>query len=190
MGNLRKAVLMIGFVLGSVVLGQGQTALAFAHAPATSSWFAEAGAAPGRDVMGGLGVALSVANNQSVFGEIATQTGEGVAQLTQVLFGVKSNFPAMIIQKRKFIPFGIIAYGASIESLATQKVGTATLGGITAATVTSIATSAGLAQRYAAGVETNIKGFDIGMGASGSDTQAGWHVYPFLFVAKQFGKGN
>jgi hypothetical protein len=154
-----------------------------AQTPPTASWFTEAGAAPASNILGGLGVAVSIAASQSLFAEVGLQTGAGVPISCTVLVGIKSDFPAVSLFQGRFVPFSILAYGASIQSF--PKV---VLAALSTATMTSVGTSAGLAQQYAVGVETSVKAFDIGIGVSGNDGQSGWHAYPFIFVARQFGK--
>lgn len=154
----------------------------------SAAWFAEAGAYAGSNLMGGLGAALTVANNQEIFGEIALQTGESVAQSSTLLIGVKTNYPSFKMDGRKFAPFTIIAYGTAIQSVVASKIIPSVAGGLTASTINSIGTSAGFAQEYAGGLETSlVRGWSLGVGFTGDKNQSGWAGYPFAFVSKSFG---
>ena len=198
----RKAVCALAFLFGSLLLGvnpvAGQTvpasptaqqskAASTASDSQTVSVFGEAGATTGNQILGGVGVAVNAGAGQQIFGMLATETGAAVAQKSQVFIGVKSDYPAMTISGHKLVPFSLISYGASIESLKTLTIKPPTSLALTATTVTSIATGAGLAQQYAGGLEfTSASGVTIGVGAMGADSQGGWSVYPFIFVAKTF----
>lgn len=158
-----------------------------ASAPPTASVFVEAGAAAGSNVLGGLGVAMTVANNQQIFGEIATQSGEDIAAGSLLLIGIKSNYPAVTLKSHKLAPFTIVSYGAAIESLQTSKLVAPAAGGLTASTITSIGTAAGFAQRYGAGIETAIGSYNVGAGMSVENTGGAWKGDPFVFVSRTFG---
>lgn len=154
--------------------------------PATWSWFSEAGASTGNSILGGLGVAMDVPGSQQIFGEIALQTGAGIAQSSTLLLGVKSNYPSVTKFGRKMTPFSIVAYGASIQSLAKSNISPPASLGLNAATVTSIGTGAGFAQQYAAGVETPLGSWNLGIGFSGDKNTSGWKGYPFVFLSRTF----
>ena len=158
-----------------------------AAAPAVVSMFAEAGAAAGSNVLGGLGISMTVANSQQIFGEIATQSGENAAAGSLLLIGIKSNYPGVTFQSHKLTPFTIVSYGAAIESLATSKIVAPAAAGLTASTITSIGTAAGFAQRYGGGIETAIAGYNIGAGMSVENTGSAWKGDPFVFVSRSFG---
>jgi hypothetical protein len=168
--------------------------VARAQTPSLSqaSWFTEAGASTGNSLLGGLGVAVPVAANQEVFGELALQTGKQIGQASNLLIGVKSDMPTMTIKGRKLMPFTIVAYGASIETLLKTKIGTGSTPGLNAATITAIGTSAGFAQQYAAGAQTAVAtpwgSVNIGVGFSGDKISSGWKGYPFVFLSHSFGK--
>lgn len=150
----------------------------------TVSVFAETGAYTGNQILGTVGVSVSIAGNQEIFGAIGTMTGAAVAQNSQVLFGIKSNLPSFTSHGYKVTPFSIVGYGASIESLKTLKVSPPAGAGLNASTVTSIATQAGLAQQYAFGFQTVVKGFTVGIGGIGDRSVSGWSGYPFVFIGK------
>jgi hypothetical protein len=154
--------------------------------PASWSWFGEAGASTGNNLLGGLGIAMDAAAGQQIFGEIALETGSGVAQSSQLLIGVKSNYPSITKKGRMFTPFSIVAYGASIQGIAKAKLIPPASIGLNATTVTSIGTGAEFAQQYAAGVQTQIGSWNVGVGFSGDKT-SGWKGYPFAFVSREFG---
>jgi hypothetical protein len=159
---------------------------AAASNPASWSWFGEAGASTGNSLLGGLGIAMDAAAGQQIFGEIALETGSDVAQSSQLLIGVKSNYPTITEKGRKFTPFSIVAYGASIQSIAKSKIVPPASLGLNATTVSSIGTGAEFAQQYAAGVQTPIGSWNVGVGFSGDKTN-GWKGYPFAFVSREFG---
>lgn len=153
------------------------------------SVFAEIGLAPGNQVTSGLGLNLSVGNNQSIFAEATQQVGQPLSlQATNVLFGIKSNLPGFTVQAHKITPFMLVAYGASIQTLATAATAKAILGGVTAGTITGVATAAGLAQRYGGGFQGQVGKFTIGVGYLEQKDVAGWAGYPFSFVGMAFGK--
>lgn len=153
----------------------------------TVTGFVELGAASKDQIVGGVGAAVSVGAGQSVFGMLATQSGANIVQNSQVLIGVESEYPGKTIKGYKVTPFSIVAYGASISSLSTITIKPPTSLALSAATVTSIATGAGLAQQYAGGVKTTLKnGLIVGLGFLGDKTQSGWSAYPFAFVGKRF----
>lgn len=131
---------------------------------------------------------MTVAGNQQIFGEVALQTGAGIGQSSTLLIGVKSNYPGITYKARKYTPFSIVAYGASIENLIKAKIVPPAAVGLNAATITSIGTSAGFAQQYAAGFETTIGAWNVGVGVSGDKVVSGWKGYPFLFLSRSFGK--
>ncbi len=164
------------------------TQAAPASALAGASWFTEAGATAGNSLLGGLGVAIPVAGGQQIFGEVALQTGSGIGQSSTLLIGVKSNYPGITYKARKYTPFSIVAYGASIQSLVKSKIVTPASIGLNAATVNSIGTSAGFAQQYAAGFETKLGAWNLGFGVSGDKAVSGWKGYPFLFLSRSVGK--
>jgi len=174
-------------LLTSTILAQTSTPPTPTAPPASWSWFSEAGASAGNNLLGGLGIAMDAAAGQQIFGQIALETGTGVAQSSQLLIGVKSNYPGFTTSGRKFTPFSIVAYGASIQSLATSKITPPASLGLNASTVTSIGTSAGFAQQYAAGVSTLIGSWNAGIGVSGDKAVSGWTGYPFAFVSREFG---
>ena len=151
------------------------------------SAFVEAGGAAGPNLMGGLGVAMTLANNQQIFGEVATQSGEHVGPSSLLLVGLKTNYPGFNIKGRTYSPFTILAYGAAIDSIATSKLLAPAVTGISAGTVSSIGTIAGFAQQYAAGFESTFYGWNVGLGMSLDKTNAGWKGFPFLFVGREFG---
>jgi hypothetical protein len=155
---------------------------------AAGSWFTEAGASTGNSLLGGLGVAIPVGGNQSIFGQIALQTGASVGQSSTLLIGVKSDYPGVTIQSRKYTPFSIVAYGASIQNLIKSKIVPPAAVGLNVATVTAIGTSAGFAQQYAAGFETAIGAWKLGIGVSGDKVVSGLKGYPFVFLSREFGK--
>lgn len=152
------------------------------------SWFSEAGAASNNNLLGGLGIAMDAGANQQIFGEIALQTGSAPGQSSMLLIGVKSNYPSITRQGRKFTPFSIVGFGASIDSLAKKQISPPSMLGLNASTVTTIGTSAGLAEQYAAGVETAIGSWNVGIGMSGDKTGSGWKGHPFVFLSRELGK--
>jgi hypothetical protein len=153
------------------------------------SWFSEAGASTKDSLLGGLGIAMDLAAGQQIFAEAALQTGEKISQSSTLLIGVKSNYPAITFNQRKYQPFSIVGYGASITSLLKDKtISPPASLGLNAATVTSIGTSAGFAQQYAGGIQTVIGSWNVGLGISGDKTTSGWKAYPFVFVSREFGK--
>jgi len=155
--------------------------------PATWSWFGEAGASTKDSLLGGLGIAMDLAAGQQIFAEAALQTGEKISQSSTLLIGVKSNYPAITFNQRKYQPFSIVGYGASITSLLKDKtISPPASLGLNAATVTSIGTSAGFAQQYAGGIQTVIGSWNVGLGISGDKTTSGWKAYPFVFVSREF----
>jgi hypothetical protein len=153
-------------------------------------WFTEAGATSGNGLLGGLGVAIPVAGGQQIFGELALQTGSGVGQSSTLLIGVKSNYPAITVQSHKLTPFTIVAYGASIQNLVKSQIVPPAAIGLDAAAVTSIGTSAGFAQQYAAGFETKLGSWNLGVGVSGDKVVSGWKGYPFVFLSHSFGSAK
>jgi hypothetical protein len=153
-----------------------------------ASWFSEAGASTGNSLLGGLGVAVPVGGNQEIFGELGLQTGSTIHQATTLVIGVKSNLPSMTVKTRKLTPFTIVGYGAAIETLLKTKIVTPAAPGLNAATVTAIGTSAGFAQQYAAGIETAVGNWNVGVGFSGDKISSGWKGYPFVFLSRSFGK--
>lgn len=158
--------------------------------PVSTSWsfFSEAGAAAGNNLAGGLGIAMDAAANQQVFGEIQMETGKLPAgQATSILFGDKSNYPAITVKGRKVTPFSIVAYGASIDTLKTIKFAPPSAG-LSATSITQFGTSAGLAQRYGAGFETLVRSWTVGFGYSLQKTGMGWGKYPFVYFGRAFGK--
>jgi hypothetical protein len=155
-----------------------------------ASWFTEAGATSGNGLLGGLGVAIPVAGGQQIFGELALQTGSGVGQSSTLLIGVKSNYPSITVESHKLTPFTIVAYGASIQNLVKSKIVPPTAIGLNAAAVTSIGTSAGFAQQYAAGFETKLGSWNLGVGVSGDKVVSGWKGYPFVFLSRSFGSAK
>lgn len=153
----------------------------------TVSVFGEAGAYNGNQILGGLGLAVDVGAGQQVFGMLADQTGPNVAQNAQILFGVKSNYPSFKVNGQRIVPFSIIAYGASIASLKTLTIKPPTSLSLSATTVTSIATGAGLAQQYAVGMQITFKdSTTVGIGASLDSSLSGWRGQPFLFIGHTF----
>lgn len=169
---------------------------AIAQTPATpstpglsqASWFTEGGASTGNNLLGGLGVAMPVAGNQEIFGEFALQSGSSIHQATTLEIGVKSNLPSFTLKAHKITPFGIVAYGAAIETLLKQKITTPASPGLNAATITAIGTGAGFAQQYAAGFQTNVGAWTVGLGFSGDKISSAWRGYPFVFLSHSFGK--
>jgi len=152
------------------------------------SWFGEAGAYTGNTLLGGLGVSRPVAATEEIFAEAALQTGTGISQSSTLLIGIKSNYPAITLHARKLVPISIVGYGASIASVLKTKPLPPGTFGLTAASVTAIATGAGFAQRYAVGFETAVRSWNIGLGVSRDRNETGWKVYPFVFVAREFGE--
>jgi hypothetical protein len=181
-----RTLLFCQFLLTSTLVAQTPTTAPPVSSPASWSWFGEAGAATGNNLLGGLGIAMDAAAGQQLFGEIALETGSSPGQSTQLLIGVKSNYPVVTLKGRKFTPFSIVAYGASIQSLAKSQIVPPASLGLNATTVTSIGTGAGFAQQYAAGLQTPIGSWNVGVGFSGDKITSGWKGYPFLFVAKRF----
>jgi hypothetical protein len=158
-----------------------------AQTPAASrgwSWFSEAGAASGNNISGGLGIAMDAKAGQQLFGEIALETD--VAQSSQLLIGIKSNYPGVTIRGHKLTPFSIVAYGASIQSLTKPGALSQISLGSGSPTIASIATSAGFAQQYAGGIETPVGSWTLGIGFSGDKTASGWKGLPFIFLGKSF----
>ena len=154
----------------------------------TFAGFVEARAVAGNNVLGGLGVAATVASSQQVFAEIGTQSGQSVGAGSLLLIGIKSNYPAVTLSKRKYEPFSIIGYGASLSSVSRTQILSTITNGLTTTAVTTLGTSAGFAQKYAAGIETEIAGWGVGIGMSADKTSSGWRDYPLLFISRRFGK--
>jgi hypothetical protein len=168
--------------------GQGVNAASQATPAApTWHWFSEAGAASGRSLLCGLGIAMDVAGGQQLFAEAALQTGAGVGQSSELLIGVKSNYPAITLRSHKLTPFSIVGYGASIEAVLKSKTAPPVFG-LSPAAVTGIGTSAGFAQQYAAGAALPIHGWNVGLGVSSDKLASGWKAYPFVFLSHAFGK--
>jgi hypothetical protein len=143
------------------------------------SWFTEGGASSGRSFLGGLGFAVPVPRGQEIFAEAGFQTGAAISQSSTLLVGVKSDYPGISLRGRKFTPFSIAAYGASVDSIVKGKA---------ELNLAAIGTSAGFAQKYAGGFETSFGTWNIGVGISGDKAATGWGVFPFVFLSRRFGK--
>jgi hypothetical protein len=153
------------------------------------SWFAEAGASQTNSAVLGSGLAIqitSAAVSQQIFAEVATGTVGAVTG--QLFFGVKSNYPAATVKGVKLSPFSIVAYGGALSSVSKIKL-SSLAGGLSASAVTSVGTSAGFAQKYAAGAEAPLSvgsPWRVGLGAQLDDSSGKWRGLPFVFVGRSF----
>jgi hypothetical protein len=143
----------------------------------------EGGAQSGKNITSGIGIATTVAANTQIFLELTSTTQSGVAAVTGVMFGVKTDLPTV----RSITPFTIVGYGGSISSLSKLTSLPSSVTGVNAASVTAVGTAVGFAQQYAAGGEYKLKnGLTIGVGAEVNKSSPAWKGYPFVFVGKEF----
>jgi hypothetical protein len=129
---------------------------------------------------------MPLAGGQEIFAEGALETGKGISQSSTLLIGVKSDYPAITIQKRKFTPFSIIGYGALIKSVLKEKAPIPAALGLNAATVESLGTGAAFAEQYAGGLQTSVGSWNLGIGVTADKTASGWKGYPFIFLSREF----
>lgn len=165
------------------------SAVAFAQTtvPPPSSWaeFVEVGVQSSQNIVGGIGVAATIAPSTQVFGEVTAATGQNSSQTTNIILGVKTNLPKV----RTFTPFTIVGYGGAITSVLKLTTLPAGVTGLNAASVAAFGTAAGFAQEYAAGAEHPLgkSGFNIGVGGIvNKNTTSAWKGYPFVFISKVF----
>lgn len=148
-----------------------------------TSVFMEAGAESGRNISGGIGIAQTIAANTQAFVELTETTGASASQQSDILLGIKTNLPTV----KKVTPFTIVGYGGAISSLSKLTSLPSTVTGLNTTSITAIGTAVGLAQKYAAGFEYPVGGFNIGIGATvDKNSTVAWKAYPFLFLSKTF----
>jgi hypothetical protein len=152
-------------------------------APSSFSGFVEAGAQSGNNVVGGVGVAASIAAGTSIFLEVTEQTGAAPSAVTGILMGVKTDLPKV----KGVTPFTIVAYGGAISSLAKLTSIPTGVTGVNATSVTSLGTAVGFEQKYGGGFQYPVGGFNVGIGVQADkSTTSAWKGYPFVFVGKTF----
>ena len=178
------------------VTGANSAPISITPKASALSWFAEAGASQANSAVLGSGLAIQITSTavaQQIFAEVATGTGAapavGSSVRGQFFFGVKSNYPAATVKGVKLSPFSIVAYGGALSSVSKIKL-SSVAGGLSASAVNSVGTSAGFAQKYAAGAEVPLSvgsPWRVGLGAQLDDSSGNkWRGLPFIFISRSF----
>ncbi len=135
-----------------------------------------------------IGVADNVTATEAVFLDVQSTPNSGNGAATQILLGIRQDFPSRTVRGYKVTPFALVGYGATVANFASAvKSSSAASISNPLSIVTTVATNANFTAEYGAGFRVSFASFDLSVGMTGTAV-SGTNVKPapLIVFSKSF----